>query len=228
MQNRSYSQEIAKTLDNYLSTHDWKYGFRKDAGVFEFTVSGIKKTKTVNYHIFVHDHGFTVSARYPLGPDTEDNEIVNNMVRFLTRVNYTLRNGCFEMDLDDGEIRYKIYCNCWNVKPSDEMIHESIHCPAAMFEKYGDGIMGILFGGMTDRQADEKCKDGLEGLLSRLARSGRTKNQNGAVQEKKKAGQDSSGKASPGIDDTILLALLKGLAEREAKEKAKEDYEVVE
>lgn len=168
MKTRSYSQDIANAIHDHLKSHDFKYNFNEDRGVFNFTIGVSGKVKTFVYHIIVSDHGFTSSARYPLGPTSRDMDTLNTMARFLTRANNGLRIGNFEMDLDDGEIDYKVHCSCRGIEASDEMIAESIQCPTAMFEKYEDGILGILFRGMSDKEAAEHCENSKGSILSKL------------------------------------------------------------
>ena len=94
---------------------------------------------------------------------------MNTMARFLTRANNGLRNGNFELDLNDGDISFKSFCCCRGlVAPSDEMIAESIQCPAAMFDKYEAGILGILFQGISDKEAEERCENSKGNILSKL------------------------------------------------------------
>ena len=169
MTTRTYSKEIANAIHHHLKDNDFKYQFDADRGVFNFLVGITGKAKTLIYHIYVSEHGFTSNARFPLGPSSSDEACMNTMARFLHRVNYALRNGNFELDMDDGEINYKVHCSCRGlVAPSDEMIAESITCPNAMFDKYEAGIMGILFSGMSDQEALDRCENGKGSMLSAL------------------------------------------------------------
>ncbi len=169
MFNQTYSYEIAQAIHNHLKAHDFEYNFDEDRGVFNFLLALHGKAKALIYHIIVHEHGFTSSAQYPLGPDASDEACINTMSRFLHRANFGLRNGNFEMDLNDGEINYKVYCSCRGLEaPSDEMVEENILCAAAMFRRYEPGILGILFNGMNDKDANEHCENSHSGLLSQL------------------------------------------------------------
>ena len=169
MTNRSYSKHIANAIRNHLDEHDFHYNFDDDRGVFNLLMGVGGKAKTLIYHIIVDEHNFVTNARYPLGPSSEDDACMNTMVRFLTRANNGLRNGNFELDLNDGDISFKSFCCCRGlIAPSDEMVAESIQCPAAMFDKYEAGILGILFNGMSDKEAEEHCENSKGNILSRL------------------------------------------------------------
>lgn len=169
MTNRSYSKHIAKAIRNHLDEHDFHYNFDEGRGVFNLLMGVGGKAKTLIYHIIVDEHNFVTNARYPLGPSSEDDACMNTMARFLSRANNGLRNGNFELDLDDGDISFKSFCCCRGlVAPSDEMVAESIQCPAAMFDKYEAGILGILFNGMSDKKAEEHCENNKGNILSKL------------------------------------------------------------
>lgn len=92
---------------------------------------------------------------------------MSKMAEFVCRANYGLKNGCFELDMRDGEIRYKTFVPCNNITPSSEIIRRSIYCPASMFEQYSEGIISIIFGDTTAEEAIDKC----EGNSSRRIRS---------------------------------------------------------
>lgn len=158
MKNRSYNQSIAQAIGMHLSDRGWTYDFHEDDGVFTFNVSVRGKAKSVRYLLVVHDQGFASNAYFPLGPNPEDERELTRMARFLTRANHGLRMGGFEMDMDTGDICYKVYCNCSGIDPTDSMIGESIDCPTAMYERYGAGILDVLFHNADDKEAVMKCE----------------------------------------------------------------------
>lgn len=154
-----YSNEIVNSIREFLENDDWNFSFDSDKGVFRFGVSVGNRLKNVRCHILVHDDCYTVYAVSPIGPDEDNKEMMNNMSEFICRANFGLRNGNFEMDFMDGEIRYKTFVNCGNdVMPTSEIIKESIYTPVAMFDKYGSGITDIIFQDVAAAKAVAKCE----------------------------------------------------------------------
>ena len=98
--------------------------------------------------------------------------MMSSMAEFVCRANYGLVNGNFELDMRDGEIRFKCFVDCEGITPTSEMVRNSIHCPAAMFKRYGAGIVDIIFGKSSALGAVEKCEktteDELRYLLTEL------------------------------------------------------------
>ena len=221
MTNHSYSYSIAQAVRRHLDDHDFKYSFDEDRGVFNLLMGVSGRAKTLIYHLIVHEHGFTSSARYPLGPSSSDKDCMNNMVRFLTRANYALRNGNFELDLDDGEINYKSYCNCRGlIAPSDEMVEESIQCPAAMFDKFEAGLLGILFQGLSDKEAMERCERSKGSMMMSMLEELKARLETMGAQHEDEREEDSDFSSGPSVSFDEFLQLL---AERTA---AQEDDDI--
>lgn len=151
----SYSNKLASRIQRYLMDVDMKgVTFDSDKGVFRFGMNISGKLKSVNYYILVHDDDYTVYAVSPLS--AEDCKL--EMAEFVCRANYGLRNGNFELDMRDGEVRYKAYHDCDGGMPSDAAINTSLRVCARMFERYGDGIAAIMFGMKTPEDAVNDCE----------------------------------------------------------------------
>ena len=154
---RSYSQEIAATIRNFMDSEDYKYTFDPDRGIFKagFALSNDSILGNVEVVIRVNDTDFSSSGLCPINaPSSRRNDTAN----LLTRLNWVLRNGNFEMDYSDGEIRYKVYHNCAELLPSNEVLDDAIGIPAAMFSQYGQCIVDVVTGVKTPEQAFEDRK----------------------------------------------------------------------
>lgn len=172
MEKRRYSQTIARAINNYLTEDEWHFSFDEDCGLFKFGLSLKGKIKKINYLIVVKKDEYVVYAISPLGADEDDKGMMASMAEFVCRANYGLVNGNFELDMRDGEIRFKCFVDCEGATPTSEMVCNSIHCPAAMFKRYSAGIVDIIFGKTTAQEAVEQCEktaeDELRYILSEL------------------------------------------------------------
>jgi len=166
MKNNTYSKNLASLVTAFLTEDDWHFSFDERRGLFKFVVGMKGKLKKLNYIVDVKQDEFVVYAISPIGADADDECTMSRMADFVCRANYGLENGNFELDMRDGEIRYKCFVDCDGINPSTEMIKTSIYCPAAMFEKYGEGIVGII---MNDDTAKATSDDDMETMLARLA-----------------------------------------------------------
>lgn len=158
MKNRTYSKSIANVINSFLNEDDWHFSFDDKHGLFRFGLNLKGRIKKVSYIIDVKDDEYVVYAISPLGADDDNEKVMATMADFLCRANYGLKNGNFELDMRDGEIRYKCFVDCEGITPTSEMVRNSIHCPAAMFDRYGAGIVDIIFGNATAKEAIAKCE----------------------------------------------------------------------
>ena len=158
MFNDKYSENIATSIKDYLDEDEWHYSFDEKAGRFRYTLTTKDKLKTISYTVNVHKDDYVVYAVSPLGADAEDEDMLTRMSEFINRANYGLLNGSFEFDFRDGEIRYKTFVNCDGSIPSIDVVRGSILTPAAMFKRYGNGIVKIIFTDITAKEAVEECE----------------------------------------------------------------------
>ena len=160
---KTYSAEIAKTIDRFLKEDGWSFSFDEKYGLFKFELHLIKsKIKEINYIIAVKEHEYIVHAIAPIGADNEDKKMMSAMAEFICRVNYGLKNGSFQLDMEDGEVQYKVFVDCEGIIPSKEIVQNSILCPAAMFEHYGSRIADIIFGNFTSPPPAEQWEEEAE------------------------------------------------------------------
>lgn len=156
---QGYSEEIADAIQRFLDDEDWNYDFQEEKGIFRFGLNLKCRIRNIQYIIDLNSNDYNVYGLIPLSANRNDPNEMAQMAEFLCRANYGLRNGNFELDFRDGEIRYKCYVDCQGLDaPTEDMVKHSIYCPVAMFERYGNGILQILFAGMSAEEAISLCE----------------------------------------------------------------------
>lgn len=158
MANENYSKRITDMINKFLTEDDWVYTFDKEKGLFMFDL-GLKGKiiKKLSFVIDVEEDEYMVIVTSPLGADENDQKMMGSMAEFLCLVNHRLKCGCFDMDMKDGEIRYKVFVDCSGITPSLEQIKNSIYCPAAMFKRYKMGIVDIILNNASAKTAYTQC-----------------------------------------------------------------------
>ena len=73
-------------------------------------------------------------------------EVRPQVMEYLTRANYGLRIGKFEMNCDDGEVRYQAILPCLEGQPSIKDVELVIDMGFLMFQRFGDGLVKNLMG----------------------------------------------------------------------------------
>lgn len=77
----------------------------------------------------------------------------SDIAECLTRANYGLVIGNFELDYGDGEIRYKSSIDVENDRLTSPLIKNLVYANVAMMDKYLPGIMAVLYGGASPTKA---------------------------------------------------------------------------
>ncbi len=67
------------------------------------------------------------------------------VLEFLTRANYGLIIGNFEMDLDEGEVRYKTSFDCEDVPVTPALFKNAIYPNLAMMDQFLPGILALVY-----------------------------------------------------------------------------------
>lgn len=82
------------------------------------------------------------------------------MAEFLTRANFGLFIGNFEMDFDDGEIRYKTSVD---IKDNEDkltsgIVKRLVYMNVFMTDRYFPGIMSVIYAGTKPKDAVDACE----------------------------------------------------------------------
>ena len=135
------------------------FTFDKKQGVFRTTVPGEGETRFLGCLIEVGDNHFRTYIVSPIGADPKDGAKMAAMAEFICRANYGLYNGGFEMDFNDGEIRYKSYADCsGGLTPPEEVIGNSITVGINMCNVFLPGMKDVLFNGVSPKEAVDKIR----------------------------------------------------------------------
>ena len=156
---KHYSKEIADAISQFLTQDGWKYQFLEQAGIFRFAVELEGQISKMSFVLEVHETDYNVYGFIPISAKPGDKEMLLRISEFLHRANYGLRNGNFELDFQDSEIRYKTFVECDGLTaPTHEMICNSIYCVAVVFERYSKGIAKIIWADMDAKTAVAICE----------------------------------------------------------------------
>lgn len=94
-------------------------------------------------------------ARWPKEvPDERQME----MAHFLHLANFGLLLGCFELDFDQGDLRYRCCLYQPGPQPLKQALRRYLFTPALMLERYAPGIQAVLEKGCLARRALALCE----------------------------------------------------------------------
>ncbi|STZ76377.1 Uncharacterized conserved protein [Bergeriella denitrificans] len=155
-----YDTELAELVRGWLDREAYHYDFNAEKGLFRYGLSVKGKLNKLDCAVSIGSDNLIFYAIAPLKAEPER---LGEAAEFIARANYGLIHGCFELDFSDGEIRYRITVNCDGVQPSEAVLDDSFGIPAGMFERYGQGLLEVLFGFETPAAAVAKCEQAAAG-----------------------------------------------------------------
>lgn len=146
---------IAEAFEELFAREDWRYT-KRDERTFSFGFRG--DNNRYDFWAFINEKGniLSIYSIIPMAANQKRLEIAD----FLHRANYDMMIGNFELDMRDGEIRFKTSADFNGEKPDLEMINKMIDCCLAMADRYLPGVGAILFSDITPEQAIEMVEGG--------------------------------------------------------------------
>ena len=154
-----YSKEISESIRRILEELNLEYSFFPNEGKYKMMfINNDDTIKRLQYIIKIYESDYNLYIVFPIGVKPDDREKMIKILEFISRANHHLLDGDFEINMKNGVIRYKVYVDCASGVPDDEVIKNSIYCPAAMCKIYGSGIADIIFNNKDPLDALEECE----------------------------------------------------------------------
>jgi len=150
-------KENAEFVKTFLDGADCHYEMRDNgtATVFKGAIGGFDGLyKSFSYMLIVGEdevHNYTMlpasaKARRP------------QIAEFVTRANYGLRHGSFEMGWDGGEVRFHMTIPMSAILAERAYIPVLIGFPAQMLNRYSKGFTEVLMDLKTPEDAIKNCE----------------------------------------------------------------------
>ena len=153
----AYSQPIADMLREFFAVSGIHAAFEEKptCGVFTLRMKLRCRLQTAQMLVIVREDNFSTLTTIPLSADENSRLAV---AEYLTRANFNLRNGNFELNMEDGEIRFKTYVHVGASKPDLGVAKLAVTLPFFMLDRFGDGLLEVLFGFKSPREAFEAAE----------------------------------------------------------------------
>ena len=149
------THRIMTALMAFFDEEKWSYTQHEDRPILKLGFTGKNGNWTCFAQVREADEQFVFYSICPLSVPERKRLAV---AEFLTRANYGLIIGNFEMDLDDGEIRYKSSLDAESSELSTGMIKNAVYASVLMMDKYLPGIVTVLGGNTTPKAAIDEIE----------------------------------------------------------------------
>ena len=152
----SKMEAMIQLVKDYMDNGKWVYEYDEDTHTIYAGIKVKCKLQSLRMAIRFNETGYITYACSTL---MVDEEYRSDVAEYITRANFGIKNGNFEMDYQDGQIRYKVYTNYKGLNDfSEDIIEDSLAIPILMFERYGDGLAALLMGFSTPGIEIEKAE----------------------------------------------------------------------
>ena len=149
------THRITQALMTFFDEEDWSYTQLEDRPILKLGFTGKNGSWNCFAQVRELDDQFVF---YSICPLTVPERKRLAIAELLTRANYGLIIGNFEMDLEDGEVRYKSSVDAESGELTSDMIKNAVYASVLMMDKYLPGILAVLGGSTAPKQAIDEIE----------------------------------------------------------------------
>lgn len=150
---------IFDTVRSWLIEQDFEFDAKDDEGVFVFRYKG--GSGIWSCFVFCREQEEQVLF-YSVAPISVAEELRIDLAEFILRANHGAVQGCFEMNVDDGEVRYRTGLDVTDTQVEPTMLRNVVLANLLMMDTYLPGLLAVVHGGVAPHIAIEKIESGAE------------------------------------------------------------------
>jgi hypothetical protein len=134
---------LLESVAALLEERGTKYSRHDALPILKLDQEGVTGDWTVFVRAREEERQLIVLSVYP---ENVPDELLPAMAEFVTRANYGLNIGNFEMDYDDGEVRFRTSIDLEDAPLLDSLTSTLISANVAVMDDYFAGITAVLHG----------------------------------------------------------------------------------
>ncbi|HDQ71043.1 MAG TPA: YbjN domain-containing protein [Chloroflexi bacterium] len=144
--------EILDTVAAFFQEDEWPFSLMEELTALRTGFKGSNGEWTCYARARDEQEQFIFYSICPVKAPEDERQ---RMAEFLTRANYGLLIGNFEMDFSDGEIRYKSSIDVEDDRLSPALVKNIVYANVLTMDRYMPGIMKVLYADMAPAEAIE-------------------------------------------------------------------------
>jgi hypothetical protein len=148
-----------ETLGEFLEEDEWKPRKLEEKHAYSMLYSGENGDYRCYAVVRIELEEFIF---YTIAPVRIPIDVRPAVAEYITRANYGLRIGNFEMDYSDGEVRFKSSLNFEGENLTFGMLRNALYPAVHSLDRYLPGLMRVSFGGATPLEAIEEIESPTE------------------------------------------------------------------
>lgn len=143
------------TLVEYFKAENWPYLQVEDRPVLSLNYDGKHANWTCYAQAREEQQQYLFYSICPVSAPAEKRAAV---AEFITRANYGTIIGNFELDFEDGEIRYKTSLDSEGLTLGPTALQNLIAANVSTLDQYLPGLMAILFSDIAPREMIQRIE----------------------------------------------------------------------
>jgi hypothetical protein len=152
---------IFSRLIDFMEEEDWNYEILEGETVLRFNFKG-RAGRLFCYADVEEEKDWLIFYSYL--PVNAPAEKMVTVAEFITRANRGMRIGNFELDFEDGEVRYKTSIDIEGGELTSKMIHNLLQANLYTMDRYFSGIMEVIYSEKEPKDLIQKI-EGMESAL---------------------------------------------------------------
>ncbi len=141
---------ILDTLTQFFKEDGWNFAPAEEATVLHLDFKGQNDSWTCYAQAREEQQQFVF---YSICPHKTPEDKAIDMMEFLTRANYGLIIGNFELNLTDGEIRCKTSLDVEDTELTMPLIKHMVYANVLAMDQYIPGILAVIADGTSPQEA---------------------------------------------------------------------------
>lgn len=141
---------ILDAVRQFLEEDDWPSSMLEGRLVMKTGFEGKNGQYTCYAQERAEQQQFVFYSIFPVR--VPENKLAD-LSEFITRANYGMIIGNFELDYTDGEIRYKTSVDVEDVEAVAPLVRHTIYANVLTMDKYFPGLMRVLYAGISPADA---------------------------------------------------------------------------
>lgn len=134
----------------YYDSQNWTYDFEEEKGIFTMRMS-MKDMDSCRVLTHCKENSDILTLAFLPIKISEAKRM--EVAEYITRANYGMNIGNFEMDMSDGEVRYKVSSAWGDIEPTVPVMERLVDMSFVMLDKYASGILAVIYGGKSPEDA---------------------------------------------------------------------------
>jgi hypothetical protein len=147
--------EIFETVQRFFTDDEWYYMQLDNQPILQMGFQGRNGKWSCYAQVNSEQKLFFFYSVCPINVPEDKRSLI---AEFITRANYGIKIGNFELDFNDGEVRYKTSIDVENDDLSPALISNHVYANIWTMDRYLPGIMSVVYSDEEPADAIQKIE----------------------------------------------------------------------